>query len=396
MYARFDDAALAGVGLAADETCARAAVRVWEAIAVQAKPTREEVADFFETIGQALKVGAGMTQALTMAARVAHTPRMRGVVGELRCRVSRGDDLHTALRQFPETFVPMQVAMVEAASAANLQRAGELLITLADRLQKDGKILRKLVGALAYPATLVLLTLIGTVVLEIWALPPMVELFRTLGGQLPPITRAFYAVAQGLRAESELLEGLAITGVICGIAFGPRVLRARAVQRLSVRLIVVGPIVQWLALVRALGTFVLLKQSGASVRDQFAMAGAAAGNCVVGGFFDACYARICVGESVEEAFTAERHRLGDDGVRLAGKMEVGMAGADLAGLLRRIIAELEDRASVRLELLPNLIRWPLLILCCGMIGTVALAIVLPYPNLIADVAHAHAETAAPR
>jgi type II secretory pathway component PulF len=68
-------------------------------------------------------------------------------------------------------------------------------------------------------------------------------------------------------------------------------------------------------------------------------------------------------------------------------MEIGMAGADLSALINRIIDEIGDRADTRLNLLPSLIRWPLLIVCCTIIGFIALAIVLPYPNLIADVAH---------
>jgi general secretion pathway protein F len=301
--------------------------------------------------------------------------------------VMHGEDLHTAMRCFPSVFTPMQLAMVEAASATGLDKAGGLLVTLSTRLHQEGKVWQKFVGALAYPACLIVLTVAAAIVLEIWALPPMVELFRTLGGRLPPLTQRFYEIAQFLKIHAVWLGPTALGLVAAVLTLGPRFLRRRIVQRISIRLSIIGPIVQSLALIRALATFILLKQSGAKVRDQFALAAAAAGNCVVGEFFEACYARIALGESVEEAFTAERHRLGEDGLRIAGKMEMGMAGADLSALVNRIIDEIGDRADVRLNLLPSLIRWPLLIVCCTIIGFVALAIVLPYPNLIADVAH---------
>ncbi|PTX98485.1 type II secretion system F family protein [Opitutus sp. ER46] len=390
VYASSIEAAEAGAGASKDETCRRVPLRPTETLWPHHWPRRDEIADFYETVGSALRTGSGMGLALNLAARVARTPAMRGIVGSLQHRVTHGEELHTAMRAFPQTFAPMQLAMVEAAAAAGLDKAGGLLVTIAERLQKDGKVWRRFVGALTYPLSLIALTLVGAIVLEIWALPPMVELFRTLGGHLPPITRAFYAVAQFLREHALIVFPLLGAVVVAGIVTGPALLRTPWAQRLSIRLWVVGPIIQWIALVRALGTFVLLKQSGARVRDQFAMAAAAAGNCVVGAFFEACYARIALGETVEEAFTAERHRLGDDGLRLAGKMEVGMAGADLGTLLQRTIAEIDDRAEARLNLLPNLLRWPLLIVCCAIIGAVALAIVLPYPNLIADVAQQQA------
>ena len=381
------ESAQAGAGVAKDELSRRVPLHVMDYRTLLHRPGREELADFYDTIGNALVTGTNLTTALNMAARMSRNPRMRGIIGMLHTRIVHGEDLHAAMRHVPRLFSPMQLAMVEAAAATGLDRAGTLLVTLSRRLQKDGQLWRKLVSALAYPLSLIALTIVGAIVLEIWALPPMVELFRTLGGRLPPITQAFYSAARFLREHGALLLPLAIAAG-AGLAWGgPRLMRMPWAERIAVRLPFVGAIVQWTALIRALGTFVLLKQSGAKVRDQFTMAAAAAGNSVIGRFFEACYTRIAAGESVEEAFTAERHRLGDDGIRLAGKMEIGMAGADLSVLIGRIVEELSDRAELRLNALPNAIRWPLLTICCGLIGSVALAIVLPYPNLVADVAH---------
>jgi type IV pilus assembly protein PilC len=391
VYAPYPDAAQAGAGVNKDETSRTVSVRWHEVFRASRRPSRQEVADFYETVGNALMTGGGMSLALNMAARIARSPMMRGVVGALHHMIMHGEDLHVAMRCFPRVFSPMQLAMVEAAASTGLDKAGGLLLTLSTRLHKDGKVWRKFLGALAYPVSLLGLTIAAAIVLEIWALPPMVELFKTLGGRLPPITRYFYAVAQFMRVHAAVLFPSFVGVIAAAVTLAPAVLRTRAVQRLSIRVWLIGPIVQSLALVRALATFILLKQSGAKVRDQFALAAAAAGNCVVGDFFEACYSRIALGESVEEAFTAERHRLGDDGLRIAGKMEVGMAGADLPALINRIVDEIGDRAETRLNVLPNLIRWPLLILCCAIIGIVALAIVLPYPNLIADVAHQQAD-----
>lgn len=385
VYAPSPEAAIAGAGIGKDESCREVRVQPWETFTRFASQ-RNEVSEFYETVGNALLTGGGMNLALNMAARIARTPRMRGIVGALHHLVMHGEDLHAAMRLFPSVFSPMQLAMVEAASATGLDKAGALLVTLSTRLHQEGKVWQKFVSALAYPASLLALTVVAAVVLEIWALPPMVELFRTLGGRLPPLTRSFYEIAQFIRLHALLLGSLVGAGIFGLIIFVPRALRTRSIQRTSIRLAYIGPIVQSLSLIRALATFILLKQSGAKVRDQFTLAAAAAGNCVVAEFFEACYARIALGETVEEAFSAERHRLGEDGIRIAGKMEIGMAGADLPALINRIIDEIRDRADVRLSLLPSLVRWPLLIVCCTIIGFIALAIVLPYPNLIADVA----------
>lgn len=393
VYAPFPEAAVAGAGVSRDEKYRQVLARPWEQWGMAARPQRQEIADFYETLGSTLETGAGLSRSLNMAARMANAPMMRGIIGALQAMVAKGMDLHDAMRSFPRVFSPMQLAMVAASSETGLDKAGGLLKTLASRLQKEGKLWRKFLGGISYPVSLILLTMVGAVVLEIFALPPMVELFKTLGGTLPKITQVFYNVAQFLHKYALIVFPGVIALVVGLVAIIPAIVRTRTYQQLVVKLYVVGPIVQWMALSRALGTFILLKKSGAKVRDQFQLAAAAAGNCIVGDFFDACYGRICVGETVEEAFTAERHRLGKDGLRIAGRMEVGMEGGDLDVLLGNMVDDLTDRADTRLTLLPTLLRWPLLVICCFMIGVVALAIVLPYPSLIADVARQQVMTA---
>jgi len=118
----------------------------------------------------------------------------------------------------------------------------------------------------------------------------------------------------------------------------------------------------------------------------FLLAADASGNAMIADFFRDTYGRVASGESLEEAFMAERHQLADDGVRLAGRMDVGMAGGDLRLLLRSLVDELNDQTELRLALLPKALELPMLALCGLIIGSIILAIFLPYPSLLGDAA----------
>lgn len=386
VFAPDADAALAGVGLHRDETCSAARPLPWETLLASRRVGAEELADFFLTLGASLSSGCSLSQSLAMTARQAFAPRFRGIIGGLLCRVARGEDLPRAMSCFPDVFPPVQVALCKAAGQMGLQQSGALFTRLALKLRNDGRLGRKIAGAAAYPAFLLFLSAIAAVVLELKALPPMVELFRSMGAPLPAITRGFYAVAQML--SSHWLSALSATFffLTSGVSLAPKLVRTELFQRMIVRLWPFGSLVMDRALARSLSVFALLKQSGASTREIFALSGQSAGNPVVEDFFRETYRRVCSGDAIEEAFLVERHRLGRAGLRLAGKMEVGIETGELPPLLELLAQDYQERAEMSASLLPRTLEFPLLLLCGLVVGAIMLAMFLPYPSLLGDLA----------
>lgn len=375
-----------GLGLHRDERGTPCGISSFAGVMTRRSVSTSELADFFQCFGSALKSGMSLSGALAMAARQTRTPRMRGVVGYLAFRIVRGAELHQAMAELPQVFGAAQVALARAASKSGMVEAGVLFVELAATLQNDARLGRKLTGALGYPVVLLAMAVVASVILELKALPPMVELFKAMGAQLPVITQVFYSVAKLLIEHAVLALGVVFAG-------GPALclslvswVRTRSFQRRVTRAWFVGPILLARSLSRALGVFVLLKQGGANNRDIFHLSAAAAGNALVEDFFLRTHARVVRGETIEEAFLAERHLLGEEGVRLAGRMEIGLGGGELGPLLRSAIRELDERAELRLTLLPRAIELPLLLLCGLIIGLIILAMFLPYPSLLGDIA----------
>lgn len=386
VFCPFREAAFYGLGLYKDERAVACALPSFAALKAGRALAAGELGDFFQCFGSALKAGMALSAALGMAARQARSARMRGVVGALAFRVARGTELHIAMAEMPGIFSEAQVALARAAAKSGMVDAGALFVELATALQNDARVGRKLVGALSYPLTLLLMAVAAAVILELKALPPMVELFKAMGAKLPPLTQAFYELARLLIEHAALLLGLLGVIVPTTLSGLKAAVRSKGFQRWVVQAWIVGPILMARALARSLGVFVLLKQGGANNRDIFLLSAAASGNALVADFFTRTYGRVTRGESVEEAFLAERHLLGDEGVRLAGRMEVGLEGGDLPQLLRSAIREMEEKAELRLTLLPRALELPLLALCGLIIGLIIAAMFLPYPSLLGDIA----------
>jgi type II secretory pathway component PulF len=130
-----------------------------------------------------------------------------------------------------------------------------------------------------------------------------------------------------------------------------------------------------LALSRSLPLFAVLHKAGVHPETNFRLAGEASGNAVVESFFLAAYQRCASGMDMEKAFLAERMRLGlDEGRRLAGKVEAGSEIGDLEGVLRGLADEFSERANLRIEALPKVIK-PINLAVMGLVIAMMAALV---------------------
>ena len=386
VLAHTEEAARIGVGAYHDEQLVVLRPGILDRLGSTAGVRAEERADFLQTLGSSLVSGHPLLLALSMGARQARSARMRGVIGELALGVGRGHELHEVMMVHPEVFRPEQVAVAEASGKASLGELGALFAELAKFERRDARTGRRLFAAMAYPALLLLMAVCASLILEMKALPPMAELFLGMGVELPVVTAWFYHGSRFLASQGWWL--FPVLGVVAYFGYWAflRGLRSDAGQRLTCRMPYIGTIVRARSLVRALGVFLLLRESGAGSREVFSQAAKAAGNALVAEYFQVVHKRVARGMSFEESFMAERHRLGDDGTRVAGRMEVGNQGADLGVLIRGLLEELDDQAETRLSVLPRLLELPMLLICGLVIGVILVAMFLPYPSLLADVA----------
>lgn len=387
VYSPLAETAQLGVGCAKDEQYRQVPVPVLSTLGLSAAPKRQDMADLFEAVGSSMKAGKSLRDALLQAARIIKSPYLRGIIGVLGHLNSQGYDIHIAISIFPKQFPPKIVALVAAAKEAGADEASVMYLKLAAELRNDGKIMKKFIGAVSYPLFMILMSFVGAMILATKAMPPMAELFLSMGQKLPPLTQFWYDVGRYLIANGWWVFPLAVGCVIGIFASVPVLLKKHWVQRLMVKAPFFGGIVMSIAISRSLSTFVLLKQHGAKPKQMFELAGAASGNIVIMEFFDAAFRRVAAGENMADAITAERDALGEDGQRIAGKLEAGVGGGDLDVLIGGVVEELNERADTRITILPKAINLPLLVICAAIIGSVALAITLPYPNLIADVAN---------
>lgn len=134
-------------------------------------------------IVQALKIISGQT----------HNARLQKVIRQVYTQVGAGTKLSESLGRYPRVFDGFYVNMIRSGETSG--RLADVLNYLADQLEKDYDLFRKVRGALMYPVTVVLAMLIASIVILVYVIPRLVTVFETMGVPIPFTTEVLIAVS---------------------------------------------------------------------------------------------------------------------------------------------------------------------------------------------------------
>jgi len=209
---------------ATNESAAASMLSSKELFPIQIAPQAEKSSNLFnkvsskektQTIRQlATMINAGLpiSQSLKTLEEQAKKPNTKRILSRTFAEIEGGSQLSTAFSRFPETFSALDIALVSSGeSSGNLDKA---LLRLANQLEKQRTITRKITGALVYPAIVIFITIIVVVGLVVFIIPQMEELYTSFNATLPPLTR-------GLLALSDIIinYGIFILAILAGVTY---------------------------------------------------------------------------------------------------------------------------------------------------------------------------------
>jgi type IV pilus assembly protein PilC len=122
-------------------------------------------------------VNAGLTvlQALKVLRDEQKNPVMKRIQDSMIRDIHSGHNLSTTLKAFPKSFSDSEIAMIESG-----EKTGKLniaLLQLAVQIEKLASLSKKLIGALIYPA-LIIIVMLGVVFVLMWqVVPKLVGIF---------------------------------------------------------------------------------------------------------------------------------------------------------------------------------------------------------------------------
>lgn len=189
---------------------------------------------FAGSLSSMLSAGLSLSRALNVIGRQTSSKFFKSIIEAVSGHINQGGTLSQGLALYPNVFPAVFIAMVQAGEeSGNLPNALE---TIREQLAKSYELRRKIVGAMVYPAIIVLAIIAIGILMMVYLVPNLISLFGELKVDLPLSTRILIGVSN-LFSNYGLWLGLAVILIIAALIKGystdsGRRLFAKAVMRL--------------------------------------------------------------------------------------------------------------------------------------------------------------------
>ncbi len=152
---------------------------------------------FTRQMAMLLRSGSGLVPAIAAIKRQLSDPRQAALLGDIVASLEDGATLTDALRKHPRTFDGVYCAIIAAGEAS--ATLTEMFDRLSSIVGKRRAMRKKILGACAYPALLVVMCSAIMLVLLLFVLPRFNTMFIELDVETPATTRMMLATGEALR-----------------------------------------------------------------------------------------------------------------------------------------------------------------------------------------------------
>ena len=229
----------------------------------------KDIVMFSRQFSVLIGASVALVQSLKLLADQTKNVKFKGIIGEIADEVDGGAKLSDSLAKRPKVFSDFYVNVVRSGETSG--KLDEVLIYLADELEKDYDMTSKIKGAMIYPAFVLSgLTVVGAVMM-IFVVPKLTAVIAEGGGDLPLATKIVIFISDFL-AGYYLLVGFMIVVFIVGFRFFLRVpMGKRIVDIALLRLPIFGKLFQKIYLVRFTRSLQTLLKGGVNITKGLAI-----------------------------------------------------------------------------------------------------------------------------
>jgi type IV pilus assembly protein PilC len=380
-----------GKALAANEAALRADLRRQGVAATRVKTkgrgiggggkvNNEDIAVFSRQLATMMSAGIPMVQAFEIIGNGHEKPAMQKLVLDIKANIEGGSTLHESLAKHPLYFDALFVNLVEAGEQAGALET--LLDKIATYKEKTEALKKKIKKALFYPAAVLVVAVVVSVILLIFVIPQFESLFKGFGADLPAFTQMVVNLSRFVQSQGWWMLILVGGGFYAFFYFKKRSRRMQLVlDRVLLKFPIIGPILQKSAIARFARTLSTMFAAGVPLVEAMGSVAGATGNIV----YEEAVMRM-----KDEVATGQRLQRAMDNVGLFPNMvvqmiAVGEESGSLDTMSGKVAEFYETEVDNAVDSMSSLLE-PLIMAVLGvLVGGMVIAMYLPIFKLGAVV-----------
>lgn len=346
----------------------------WQSVAFQAR-AKIQWSHFARRLATLLEAGIPLLQALEMM--TFHEEKLTLQLEQWKSvkeRVEAGSDLSEALSLLhpsPNSFV---LSIIKAGEYTGT--LGKVLSEVADELDLEHVYQKKIKAALAYPMLLFFAVVVVLYVLSVWVLPMYEKLFRSMGADLPFLTRVIFACGRKIPVVLWSGMGLITSGLLVLRLTKPNLWKMRLERSLG-RLPFLGKVYRLHDLVQFSRILERLLSAGIPLLEALRLTAGTLRSPEMLELTNQLVLSVRQGKRMAPLLRASRVFPKEGAEMIAVAEEAGQLDRMLHFVTQMFRRELEDQ----LDRLMRMIEPALILVLAGLIGLVASGVMLPIFDL---------------
>lgn len=337
--------------------------------------TLSDVATFTRQLATMINAGLPITQALLIL-RSQSKGSLQKVVAQILSDIEGGESLSTSLSRHPKVFNPTYIALVKSGEVGGVM--DEVLVRLADNLEKQQEFKGKVTGALIYPAIIVVGMFVVGLVMMIFVIPRLTSLYGEFNAKLPIATQILIGISNFFVKAWPLIIIFVVVAISGFRAYRRTVRGRRITDELLFKLPIIGELQRQVILTELTRTLSLMVGAGVSILETLNITAGVVGNVVIADALKDAAKQVEKGFPI--AYSFSKHPEAFPYI-LSQMVAVGEETGKMEEVLQKVSHVFEVESDQKVKGLTSAIE-PLVMILLGLgVGFLVIAIILPIYSL---------------
>jgi type IV pilus assembly protein PilC len=338
--------------------------------------SQKDLTLFTRQFATLVDAGLPIVRALDIMEQMLQPGSLRNTVMDVRDEVEQGSSLSEAMSKSPNAFDNLYVSMIRAGETGGL--LGSILNRLAEFREKSMKLRKQIMGAMIYPAAVIMIAVTILAIIIIVIIPKFKDMFEDLNVALPAPTQFLLDFSTFLATQWYVAIGIPIGFFIFLWLVRKIRIGRKALDMITLYLPIFGTIAKKTAISRFCRTLGELSAAGVPILDALSILRQAVGNLIVEDAIGDIHTSIREGENIADPMA----RSGVFDLMVVNMIEVGEETGELDKMLIKIADIYDNDIDTLVSSLLTLLE-PILIVSLGsIVAFIVISLFLPLISIM--------------
>lgn len=328
---------------------------------------------FTRQLATLVDAGLPLLRGLRVLHRQERHATLKGIIDELAISIEGGSTFSEALSQHPKVFNRLFINMVKAGELGGVLEV--VLTRLSEFMEKAQKIKGKVIAAMFYPVAVLVVATTIMAVLMVYVVPKFEAIFSDMleGEDLPQFTRIVLGISAQMKDNAPQTVGIAIGCWIAFILFGKSQFGRRIIDKVKMKMPVLGPVFSKIAIARFARTLGTLVSSGVPILQALTIVKETSGNVIVANAISMIHESVKEGETITQP-------LEESAVFppiVVSMVDVGEQTGALPEMLMKIADNYDEEVDNAVAAMTSLLEPIMIVVLAVIVGSIVIAMFLP-------------------